>query len=139
MARFELRPTLPTAVWLRLGGLRLGNLDFTPVDWALESLRSPTTVEDRLGVLQQQVDFWHGPIKLEDRMSEAELAGGPLPRPLRWWYGWAEKRTEIMSQENDFSTRGTNVTSTGSSPRGPSLLLRGEPGRVPVVHAVARR
>jgi hypothetical protein len=100
MARFELRPTLPSAVWLRLGGLRLGNLDFTPVDRALESLRSPTSVEDRLGVLHQLVDFWHGPIKPEDGLSEAELTGVPLPMPLRWWYRWAGKRTEIMTGQN---------------------------------------
>jgi hypothetical protein len=100
MARFELRPALPSAVWLRLGGLQLGNLDFTPLDRSLDSLRSPTTVEDRLGVLQQLVDFWHGPIKPEDGMSDAELAGVPLPLPLRWWYRWAGKRTEIMSGQN---------------------------------------
>ena len=38
MASFDgLRPTLPSAVWLQLGGIRLGNLDFAPVDRALES------------------------------------------------------------------------------------------------------
>ena len=100
MARFALRPALPSAVWLRLGGLRLGNLDFTPLDRALDLLRSSTTVVVRLGVLQQLVDFWHGPIKPEDGMSDAELAGVPLPLPLRWWYRWAGKRTEIMSGQN---------------------------------------
>jgi hypothetical protein len=100
MARFELSPTLPSAIWLRLGGLRLGNLDSTPVDRALDSLGSPTTVEDRFGVLQQLVEFWHGPIGLEDGFSDAELADVPLPMPLRWWYRWAGKRTEIMSGQN---------------------------------------
>lgn len=33
-------------------------------------------------------------------MSEAELTGAPLPKPLRWWYRWAGKRTEIMSGQN---------------------------------------
>jgi hypothetical protein len=83
-----------------LGGLQLGNVDFAPLDRALDLLRSPTTVEDRLSVLQQLVDFWHGPIKPEDGMSDAELAGVPLPLPLRWWYRWAGKRTEIMSGQN---------------------------------------
>jgi DNA invertase Pin-like site-specific DNA recombinase len=41
-----------------------------------------------------------GPIKPEDGMSDAELAGVPLPLPLRWWYRWAGKRTEIMSGQN---------------------------------------
>jgi hypothetical protein len=100
MARFEFRPTLPSAVWLRLGGLQLGNLDFAPLDRALDSLRSPTTVEDRLGVLRHLVEFWHGPVKPEDGMSEAELTGVPLPMPLRWWYRWAGKRDEIMRGQN---------------------------------------
>ena len=100
MARFELRPTLPSDVWLRLGGLRQGNLDFTPLDRALHLLRGPTTVMDRLAVLRQLVDFWHGPINPEDGMSDAELAGVPLPLPLRWWYRWAGKRTEVMSAQN---------------------------------------
>jgi hypothetical protein len=91
MARFALRRALPSALWVRFGGAPLGNLD---------SLRSPTTVEDRLGVLRQLVEFWHGPIKPEDGMSDAKLAGVPLPMPLRWWYRWAGKRTEIMSGQN---------------------------------------
>jgi hypothetical protein len=85
-----------------VGSLRrpLGNLDFTPVDRALDVLRGPTTVQDRLGVLQQLVDFWHAPIKPEDGFSEAELAGIHLPMPLRWWYRWAGKRDEIISGQN---------------------------------------
>ena len=62
MACFALRPAFPSALWVRFGGLPLGKLDFKPVDWALDSLRRPTTVEDRLGVLRQLVEFWHGPI-----------------------------------------------------------------------------
>jgi hypothetical protein len=100
MAMFALRPALPSALWVRFGGLPLGDLDFAPVDRALESLQRPTTLEDRLGVLQQLVEFWHGPIKPEDGMSDVELAGVPLPTPLRWWYRWAGKRTEIMSGQN---------------------------------------
>jgi hypothetical protein len=100
MAMFALRPALPSALWVRFGGLPLGDLDFAPVDRALESLQRPTTVEDRLGVLQRLVEFWHGPIKPGDGMSDVELAGVPLPTPLRWWYRWAGKRTEIMSGQN---------------------------------------
>jgi hypothetical protein len=100
MASFDLRPTLPSAVGLRLGGIRLGNLDFAPIDRALASLQSPTTVEDQLRVLEQLVNYWHGPIKPEDGVSEAELTGVPLPMPLRWWYRWAGKRAEIMSGQN---------------------------------------
>jgi hypothetical protein len=75
-------------------------LDPTSLDVALDSLRSPTTVEDRLGVLRQLVDFWHGPIKPKDGMSDGELAGVRLPLPLRWWYRWAGNRTEVMSTQN---------------------------------------
>jgi hypothetical protein len=100
MAMFALRPALPSALWVRFGGLPLGELDFAPVDRALESLRRPTTVEDRLGVLKQLVEFWHGPIRPEDGMNDAELAGVPLPMPLRWWYRWAGKRDEIMHGQN---------------------------------------
>ena len=94
MACFALRSALPSALWVRFGGASLGNLDFTPVDRALDSLRSPTTVEDRLGVLRQLVEFWHGPIRPKDGFSDAELAGVPLPMPLRWWYRWAGSATK---------------------------------------------
>jgi hypothetical protein len=65
----------------------------------LERLRSPATVHDRLGVLKQLVDFWHGPIQPEDGISEAELAALP-PLPLPWWYRWAGRRPEVMSGQN---------------------------------------
>ena len=100
MASFTLRPALPSSLWVRFGGRPLGNLDFTSLDRALNSLRGPTTVEDRLGVLQQLVEFWHGTIKPEDGFSDAELVDVPLPLPLRWWYRWAGRRTEIMSGQN---------------------------------------
>jgi hypothetical protein len=80
--------------------LQLGNLDFAAVDRALDRLRSPTTVHDRLEVLQQLVHFWHGPIAPGDGMSDAELAGVQMPMPLRWWYRWAGKRSEVLSGQN---------------------------------------
>ena len=100
MARFELKTALPSQIWLQLGGIQLGNLDFAPVDQALERLRSPATVEDRLAALRQLAEYWHGPIRPEDGMSEAELKGVAMPAPLRWWYRWAGNRTEIMSGQN---------------------------------------
>jgi hypothetical protein len=33
-------------------------------------------------------------------MSEADLGGLPLPMPLRWWYRWAGKRSEILGRQN---------------------------------------
>src|SRR5262252_2807901 len=53
MVCFALRPALPSVLWIRFGGTQLGNLDFTPLDRALNSLRGSATVEDRLGVLRQ--------------------------------------------------------------------------------------
>lgn len=100
MACFELKSALPSSVWLDLGGLRLGDLNFAAVDTALDRLRHPTTVEDRLGVLERVVHYWHGPIGPDDGMSEFELAGVPMPRPLHWWYCWAGRRSEVMSGQN---------------------------------------
>jgi hypothetical protein len=100
MARFELRPPFPVpsgSDW----GASAGQSRFYPGRSGVGVAARTTTVDDRLGVLQQLVDFWHGPIKAEDGMSEAERAGGPLPRPLHHWrYRWAGKRTGIMSGQN---------------------------------------
>jgi hypothetical protein len=74
--------------------------NFASLDLALDLLWRPTTVQDRLGILQQLVNFWHGPIRPEDGMSEADLTWVPLPLPLRWWYRWAGKRSEVMSGQN---------------------------------------
>jgi hypothetical protein len=74
--------------------------NFASLDIALDLLRHPTTVHDRLAILQHLVNFWHGPIRPEDGMSEADLTWVPLPLPLRWWYRWAGKRAEVMSGEN---------------------------------------
>jgi hypothetical protein len=100
MACFRLTPTLPSSILVQLGGLQLGSLDFAAVDQALARLRGPTTVQDRLGVLQELVQFWHGPIGPGDGMDDGQLAGIPMPQPLRWWYRWAGKRHEILSGQN---------------------------------------
>jgi hypothetical protein len=74
--------------------------NFASLDTALDLLRRPTTVHDRLGILQHLVNFWHGPIRPEDGMSDADLTWVPLPLPLRWWYRWAGNRSEVMSGQN---------------------------------------
>jgi hypothetical protein len=99
-ARFELRPALPSEIWRELGGFQPGNLDFAPLDRALDRLRGQTTVDDRLDAIRELVDYWHGPIKPEDGMSDADLNGVALPRPLAWWYRHAGNRPEIMSGQN---------------------------------------
>jgi hypothetical protein len=112
---YYLTPTLPSRIWLELGGLRLGDLDVATVDQALDRLRQPTTVQDRLDVLQQLVNFWHGPIRPEDGMSEMELGSVPLPLPLRFWYRWAGKRADVMTGQISCSRRAITETNTGCS------------------------
>jgi len=99
-ARFELRPALPSEIWRELDGGDFGNLDFTGVDRAFDRLHGPATIDDRLNALRALVEYWHGPIKPEDGLSDAELNGLALPRPLEWWYRHAGKRSEIMSGQN---------------------------------------
>jgi hypothetical protein len=70
------------------------------IDRALDRLRQPTTVHDRLAILQELIEFWHGPIRPEDGMTDAEMTSQLLPLPLRWWYRFAGKRSEIMSGQN---------------------------------------
>lgn len=99
-AFFDLSPALLSEVWLGLGGLRLGDLDHAAVDAALDHLRHPINVEGRLWVLQQLVTYWHGLTRPEDGFREEELEGLAVPRPLRWWYGWAGRRRTVMSGQN---------------------------------------
>ena len=70
------------------------------LDQTLDRLRARTTVDDRLAILRTLVEYWHSPIRSEDALPAEELAFPPLPRPLRWWYGWAGRRREIMSAQN---------------------------------------
>src|SRR5579884_306600 len=99
-AAFRLKPPLPSNLWIELGGLRLGDTDHASVDRALDRLRQPTTVHDRLSGLDRLVNYWHGPIRPEDAMSEGDLGGLPLPMPLRWWCRRVGKRSEILGRQN---------------------------------------
>lgn len=82
------------------------------IDRALDRLRQPTTVHDRLAILQELIEFWHGPIRPEDGMTDAEMTSQPLPLPLRWWYRFAGKRSEIMSGQTFCLCHATFRTST---------------------------
>jgi len=70
------------------------------LDAALDRLRAPTTAEDRFRILQQLVEYWHGPIGPQDAMNTGDLAHVRLPQPLRSWFLWAGNRPEIMSGQN---------------------------------------
>jgi hypothetical protein len=74
--------------------------DIAALDEALARLQQPTTLHDRLAILRELVEFWHGPIQPEDGMSDSESTSLPMPFPLRWWYRWAGRRTEIMTGQN---------------------------------------
>jgi hypothetical protein len=99
-ARFRLSPTLPSEVWIGLGGLDPADLDHAAIDAALDRLSNPVNVEERLWVLRQLVTYWHGVIGPEDGFGDRELEGLTIPYPLRWWYGWAGRRKNIMSGQN---------------------------------------
>ena len=99
-AYFSLSPALPSEIWTEIGGFRPGDLDHAAIDAALDRLSYPLNTEERLWVLQQLVEYWHGPIRPEDGFSEQELEGLSMPYPLRWWYRWAGRRSDIMSGQN---------------------------------------
>jgi hypothetical protein len=99
-ADFSLSPALPSDIWVKLGGRHPGDLDHAVVDAALARLHPPTNLEERLWVLRQLVGYWHGPIRPEDGFDERELGGQAIPYPLRWWYGWAGRRSTIMRVQN---------------------------------------
>ncbi len=50
--------------------------------------------------MRQVVEYCHGPISPEDGFSDQELNGLTMPYPLRWWYRWAGRRSDIMSGQN---------------------------------------
>jgi hypothetical protein len=99
-ARFRLSPALPSEVWIELGGLHPGDLDHAAIDDALARLHLSVNVEERLRVLRRLVDYWHGPIRPKDAFSRQELEGLTVPYPLRWWYRWAGRRTNVMRGQN---------------------------------------
>jgi hypothetical protein len=99
-AHLPLNPPLPSKVWVELGGLKLGDLAHSAIDAVLDRLRGPTTVEDRLQVLERLVTYWHGEIRPEDGFGDDELKGLPMPPPLRWLYRWAGRRQKILSGQN---------------------------------------
>jgi hypothetical protein len=101
-AWFRLSPPLPSRVWAALGGLRLDGLDSTSLDSALARLNQPAAVEERLAVLRQLVDCWHGPIGPEDGLPD-EALDRPLPLPLRWWYRLAGRRRGLVDGYNILS------------------------------------
>jgi hypothetical protein len=96
-ATFELRVTLPSAVWHRLGGPPPGDSDPAPLDRRLAGLAGRPGVAARLAALQELVAYWHGPLRAEDGYPAAHLAGRPVPGPLAWWYRRGGRRTDVLN------------------------------------------
>jgi hypothetical protein len=100
VARFELSPTLASEIWIKLGGLKPNGVTVASVDEALQRLSLPTTFENRFEVLQRVVEYWHGPITPKDGIPSEILEPLTLPIALKRWYGWAGRRSQIMSGQN---------------------------------------
>src|SRR5262249_48730679 len=88
---FGLLTPLPSRVWAALGGLRTGGLDHAGLDASLSRPGGPLPVSERLAILRQLVEYWHGPIGPESGLPEEDLTR-PMPEPLRWWYRLAGRR-----------------------------------------------
>jgi hypothetical protein len=70
------------------------------LDVALATLGQPLTVDDRLAILRQLAEYWHGPISPLDGLPDTDMQGRTLPSPLRWWYKLAGRRREVFCKSN---------------------------------------
>lgn len=85
-ADFDLPPTLPSAVWSRLGGPVAEDGTANTLHCDLEKASRAASVQERLSVLERVVAYWNGPPGPEDGPPPDELSGKTLPYPLQWWY-----------------------------------------------------
>lgn len=69
-------------------------------DGVLSRIRQSLTLQERLSILESLVEWWHGPIAIDQGIPAAELQGTQLPLPLRWWYGRFGKRLDIVRIQN---------------------------------------
>ena len=65
----------------------------TDLDDALYGLGRHSSVEERLAVLRQLVEFWGGPLHPDDGYSDEEAQQMQLPMPLRTWFRMAGQGT----------------------------------------------
>ena len=70
------------------------------IDETLDRLKGPTTADDRFRVLQELVEYWHGPIGPTDGLSETELSAYRMPALLRRWYRWAGQLMGDLFHQN---------------------------------------
>jgi hypothetical protein len=83
------------------------------IDATLDRLKGPTTADDRFRVLQELVEYWHGPVSAADGMAGPELSGHRLPAPLLRWYRWAGHRRNILDRQNHLLAPSDLETSDG--------------------------
>jgi hypothetical protein len=70
------------------------------LDEALHSLSDRSSADQRLAVLRQFVEYWHGSLRSGNGYTEEELHGTKLPMPLRWWFKIAGHRKSVISGQN---------------------------------------
>jgi hypothetical protein len=70
------------------------------LDRSLARLARRLTVHDRLSILRQLIEYWHGPIKSDYGILEHELQGKTFPLPLGWLYRLIGKRLELLCWQN---------------------------------------
>jgi hypothetical protein len=92
-------------------------LDTVALDRSLCGLGQAQSVHERLAILRQLAEYWHGPIGPGEGFTDDELKGKPAPFPLRWWYQLAGRRENILGGQNKLLK--------------PNQLKLDEQGRVP--------
>jgi hypothetical protein len=89
----------PPRVTVRDRQLRFS--DMADADQILHRLASPHDVRGRLAVLEELVEWWHGPIPASaEQPSLTGRIDASLPLPLRWLYGRFGTRSEFFSHQN---------------------------------------
>jgi len=96
-AEFDLSPGSRKSNLQSLSGFDPGDLNHATLMYRFNGLHGKTTTEDRLEILRDVAEYWHGPIGPDDGIAEEEVTAVDMPVPLRWWYRLAGRRREIMS------------------------------------------
>jgi hypothetical protein len=78
----------------------MNNLELNSLDSALSNMGDNSDLQTRLSLLKMLAEHFHGPINPSDGIGEEELNQWSLPKPLRWWFQLAGRRSEILSHQN---------------------------------------
>jgi hypothetical protein len=77
-----------------------GDFEAAKLDRLLRDFAALESVDSRLETLRRLIEYWHGPLRPGLGLSDEELQGKPLPRPLRWWYQLGGRRDGVMGGQN---------------------------------------